>query len=373
MSDVARKMPDIRVSWTPERESRVLEALHGRRIRRARLRTIGAVVLSGAAVAAAVVSIRAALGPGDGAKPVAMLAPAPPASASVPERRVVLADGSVAEPLDDRTRLRVVEDARMMTVVDLEAGAARFDVKPNFSRPFRVRAGPVTVEVLGTAFTVSREGGKITTTVEHGHVRVERGDERVDLHAGNTFTLAEASEPPAAPPAPAMPSGSARSTPVTAAPPSPVESWATLAREGEFDRAYEVMRKTPGPHREDPGELLLEADVARLSGHHGEAIAPLQRIVDGHPRDARAPLAAFTLGRVLLEEVGRPNDAADAFARARALAPDGPLAEDALAREVEAWWRFGDTDRAHARAVEYVRLHPSGTKLKSVRRFGGLD
>jgi transmembrane sensor len=378
MSDRARKIPDVRVNWTAERESRVLASLHGRQIRRARLRTAGVIALSSAAVAISFVSVRAALRPGAAEKPVAVVASAATSAyAPAPARSVLLVDGSVAERLDDRTRLRVVEDARMLAVVELDEGAARFDVRPNPSRPFRVRAGPVTVEVLGTAFTVSREAGKITTAVERGHVRVERGNERVDLHAGNTLTLVENPEPPPLPPAPATADGAARSASTIPAPQAPassaVESWAALAREGEFDRAYDVMRKTPSPRRDDAGELLLEADVARLSGHHAEAIAPLLRIVDGHPRDARAPLAAFTLGRVLLDEVGRPNDAADAFARARALAPDGPLAEDALAREVEAWWRFGDTDRAHARAVEYTRLHPSGTKLKSVRRFGGLD
>jgi transmembrane sensor len=323
------------------------------------------VALSSAVVVALFVSFRA-LWPEHGPPAVAAVAPAP-------GRTVLLTDGSVVERLEERTLLRVVEDASSRSVVDLEVGGARFDVKPNPSRPFRVRAGPVVVEVLGTAFTVSREGGKVTTSVERGHVRVERGAERVDLFAGNSLTLTEVAE--------TSPASSGASSPaVTARPPAapsathvPIDDWAKLAREGEYDRAYDAMKKAPSVRKDEPGELLLAADVARLSGHSVEAIAPLKRIVEGHSNDARAPLAAFTLGRVLLDEVGRPNEAAEMFARARSFAPDGPLAEDALAREVEAWWRAGSPDRAHARASEYVERFPSGAKLKSVRRFGGLE
>jgi len=50
--------------------------------------------------------------------------------------------------------------------------------------------------------------------------------------------------------------------------------------------------------------------------------------------------AAFTLGRVLLDELGRPSEAVDAFPLARS--SGGPLAEDALAREVEALSRAGE-------------------------------
>jgi transmembrane sensor len=99
----------------------------------------------------------------------------------------------------------------------------------------------------------------------------------------------------------------------------------------------------------------------------------LVRAMTLHPDDPRAPLAAFTLARVHLEELGAPREAARAFARARELAPNGPLAEDALAREVEAWSRAGETETAHARAVEYTQRYPAGRRLRAVRKFGGLD
>jgi transmembrane sensor len=130
---------------------------------------------------------------------------------------------------------------------------------------------------------------------------------------------------------------------------------------------------SPGIVRDDVGDLLLAADVARMSHHPAQAVDPLRRAVGSHRSDPRAPLAAFTLGRVLLDELGRPREAADAFADARALAPGGPLAEDALAREVEAASRAGDASRANARAQLYVTTYPSGARIRSVRRYGGLE
>ena len=83
--------------------------------------------------------------------------------------------------------------------------------------------------------------------------------------------------------------------------------------------------------------------------------------------------AAFTLGRVLLEELGRPAEAADAFADAVRLAPTGPMTEDAIAREVEALSRAGESLAAKQLAQHYLEQFPTGRKLKSVRRFGGIE
>jgi transmembrane sensor len=84
-------------------------------------------------------------------------------------------------------------------------------------------------------------------------------------------------------------------------------------------------------------------------------------------------VAAFTLGRVLLTRLGRPREAAAAFAGARARAPAGSLAEDALAREVEAWARAGELQRARARARQYLRSYPSGRRASSVRKHARLE
>ncbi|HEX2659761.1 MAG TPA: hypothetical protein VHU40_15860 [Polyangia bacterium] len=119
--------------------------------------------------------------------------------------------------------------------------------------------------------------------------------------------------------------------------------------------------------------LIHAADEARRAGKAADAVPLLQRLLREHPADVRAPLAAFTLGRVLLAQLRRPGEAADAFALARRLAPHGALAGDALAREVEASARAGDAARAARLAADYVAAYPHGQRREAVRRWGGLD
>jgi transmembrane sensor len=168
-----------------------------------------------------------------------------------------------------------------------------------------------------------------------------------------------------------------------APPPTEPDSWQALAHEGQFEQAYSLAYGPPATaaHRAPPllrereagpGELLLLADVARLSHHPADAVAPLSRLLREHPADPRAPLAAFTLGRVLLDELGRPREAAQSFLRAQELDPAGPLSQDALAREVEAWSRAGEGASARARALQYLQKYPAGRRLRSVRHFGEL-
>jgi hypothetical protein len=57
------------------------------------------------------------------------------------------------------------------------------------------------------------------------------------------------------------------------------------------------------------------------------------------------------------------------FARVERLDRRGVLIEQALAREVEAWARAGDSGRARERAGVYLRRFPSGNYAERVRRF----
>ncbi len=149
-------------------------------------------------------------------------------------------------------------------------------------------------------------------------------------------------------------------------------SWRPLAESGRFDEARAALKKAgPNAVRDETADLLLAADAARLGGSPSEAVPYLERVVHGHASDPRSSLASFTLGRVLLDELGRPREAADAFARVRKAG--GPLAEDALAREVEATSRAGDSVRSRELAREYLTRYPKGRRSKAVSRFGGLD
>jgi transmembrane sensor len=143
--------------------------------------------------------------------------------------------------------------------------------------------------------------------------------------------------------------------------------WKRLAERGDWGRAWDVLRESE--LRDEPGELVLAAEVARRSGHPQDALLPLKLVLDQHASDARAAHAALLLGRVLMEDLSRPRDAALAFAQVRTLAGHAALDEDALAHEAEAWWRAGDIPHATACAREYLRLWPDGAQLGAVRHL----
>jgi transmembrane sensor len=117
---------------------------------------------------------------------------------------------------------------------------------------------------------------------------------------------------------------------------------------------------------------MLAADVARQAGRPERAVPFLERVVKEHPNEVAAQLAGFSLGKVYLDNLDEPALAARNFAAVRAMAPVGGLGEDALAREVEAWARAGETARARDGALEYKRLYPHGRRLAAVRDLGGI-
>lgn len=334
-------------------------------------------------------------------------------------------EGSSVTPLAPDTEV-LVEAVRDGAIeLDLARGTARFDVTPGLPRAFRVQAGLTTVSVVGTRFVVRREGDGAVVEVQEGRVHVtwspdgdayvaagERGVFPRAMPIVATATATGPSTPvapgpalvppttgteavaPAAPlpsterPRPHRPEHAPRSPEPQGVEPAPPEetaepeigpaparpAWRALADEGRFDDGYAMLLADRAALASDDVETLMAAaDCARLSGHPGEALAYLHRASEVGAHDARAPMVAFTLGRVLLAQLDRPREAAEEFARARALSPSGSLASDALAREVEAWSRAGEPARARERAEEYVRLYPEGVRAAAVRRLGGLE
>jgi len=356
----------IQPHWTNRRAARVRAAIdrHVRRRRAARWAAgASSLIVAGCLVFALVTRQR---------RPDALASgsPAQVQSSAPPQERMEPS----ATPLTADTEL-VVDPKGAGRAFVLRRGSARFVVTHDERHPFLVRVGPLVVEDLGTTFSVARlSENEIDVAVEEGHVAVLCESSRTELGGGQhrTFTCGEpakrvaATQPPSTVDRPAPRIVRARGDSATAA------AWKILAERGHYGEAYDVLRHEPEASvRDETHELLLAADTARLSGHSSEAVPYLQRILAQHGSDPRAYLAAFTLGRVLLDELGRPAEAAKAFERARA--PRAPLAEDALAREIEACARAGDTRRAHALALEYRRSYPQGRRLRTVTKFGGIE
>jgi transmembrane sensor len=284
-----------------------------------------------------------------------MRAPYPAAPSMAPiaaSRTLVLEDGSEVAPADGPTAIHVVEQTPARTTVRLRSGSAQFRVRHDSRRLFRVDAGLVEIEDLGTVFRVAHESeGRVRVAVAEGRVAVlyPVSKQRVELGAGEERVFLPEPAPIAA------------TEPASEAPRS-----SALSSVPVYARAQSRSRGA-----EDPANLLLAADVARRSHRPQAAVAPLRRLMERYPKDPRAPSAAFTLGWVLLTDLGRPREAAGAFAEAERIAPRGALAEDAAARVAEAWQKAGDLRRAAGAARHYEQMYPNGRHVPLMRGLVG--
>jgi transmembrane sensor len=287
------------------------------------------------------------------------LVPAP--VAAHPPSVLSFHDGSRAELDRDKARLEVSSDRGEHISLRLLSGFARFDVVPNPRRVFEVESGPVRVRVIGTAFSMLRTAEGARVAVERGRVRVLWADRQVELGAGEGREF---------PPPPEAEAVAVDSLPLSEPLPAGADvEWRELAKRGDYKRAYSALKSAKSSPRQEPEELMLAADVARLSGNAAQAVPHLQAVVQRFPSNPRAPVAAFTLGRVYLDNLNEPAQAAAAFRRTRSSWPRGPLAQDAWAREVAAWRRAGHTDEAARTARQYLERHPQGPHAETMKRL----
>jgi len=352
-------LKQVSVAWDEARTERTIAGVHDKRARNTRRQlAAGALV----AIALAVGSVLALKSPSAPSAPKAV------APLVAGERAVSFADGSRALLLDAPAEVVVERAAEDAIDVRLPRGRARFEVAPQMARAFRVLCDEVIVRVIGTGFEIVRDGERSHVRVLHGRVEVSWLGGATELGAGEAGWF---------------PREEPRGLPVEAARAAPDEkplerdrprasSWRQHAEQGEFQEAYRALERDRARVSDDVEELLLAADAARLSGHAAEAVPYLQRVVERHPSDPRAPLAAFTLGGVLMNQLGRPREAEAAYARARTMSPSSALSQDALARQVEAAHRASDAASARALALEYLERYPDGRRVQAVKRFGGL-
>jgi transmembrane sensor len=353
--DLMRRIASAGARMDPGLSGRAIERLIAGARQRRRRRRAQRMAFAGVGACALVVTLVMLAHRRLGAREPELTARPQPSTLPVDSRVVRLADGSTAMALDPATEIIVAEDKNDHAALVLNRGRGRFDVKPRPTRRFVVHVGNVTITVMGTLFTVERVADRVGVAVERGTVRVDWGVGSAVLQESDSGWY-----PPLVISGPSDRSPSldpttrsqtaASSTPSRAPSPSPV-----------------------GAKRETAGDLLVAADNARLSGHAERAAELLRRVLRDHRNDSRAPLAAFTLGRMLLRELGRPREAAAVFADTRRLSPRGPFAEDALAREVEAYRRAGAAALAHSRAEEYLRLYPNGRRAVTVRAMGEIE
>ncbi|MDX2023770.1 MAG: FecR domain-containing protein [Deltaproteobacteria bacterium] len=351
MNDMIKALKDVEPAWTGAEYDRLFadakSRVSQRRALRRRLRVAGG-ALGAVALAVSVLSL--------------VRRPAPTTVAQIETNQMAASsrllrfpDGSTVELLKPQTTLTPHEVSLTQTHLELASGSARFAVTSQSVPHFRVDVGTVSVEVLGTKFDLERQDARTLVTVQEGLVWVTWPGGGAEVQAGQSGVF---------PPVTGRPSAAASAPPAARVSSS---DWRRLARRQDFRAALNVLEREQPVVRDEPGDLLLAADAARLGGKPAKAVPYLQAVVKRHPADARASAAAFTLGRLYLDALGEPRKAADCFADARRLSPHGPLAEDALFRHAEALARAQAWPQANAALADFERLFPNPRRAEALR------
>ncbi len=209
------------------------------------------------------------------------------------------------------------DDERGMLLV-LDRGSVTCDVAPRHGRaPFVVQAGEVRVRVVGTHFTVRREGDSASVEVERGTVEVSAHGEIALVTQGESWPSAHAVAPRAPAPDPSGPaepapaaasadgptaSASARPSPARAKPQTSQELYESamemeVRRPDQAMAIYRDLARGEGPWAANGlyAAGRLEAD----RGHRAEARALLNDYLLRFPRGTNAEDARQLLKRLL--------------------------------------------------------------------------
>lgn len=302
-------------------------------------------------------------------------------------------DGSVVHVTVAGTELESLVAEGPVQQVRLHRGAAQFHVRHQAGTDWRVLAGPHVVRVTGTTFDVAWAPQTQTFALElhEGAVVIEGPRGRHEVRPGEAVRwqgqAAERKSLKSTPGKPQAndpePSGaSSMSTggvkPVAEAPArvntrkaraggvSP--DWRTHHAAGRYREAV-AAAKASGFERElaeaGAADLLDLADAARLAGERSLA----RRLLNGlREREAGSPEggeAAYRLGRLLLRQ--DPREAARWFGTYVEEHPEGSLAREALARQLEALKASGQRRAARAVAERYLKQYPEGPSAALAR------
>jgi hypothetical protein len=273
---------------------------------------------------------------------------------SGPSPAVTLADGSHVS-LGARSRLRLTSTRADAVRLDLESGRVAVQATHVTGRTFVVVAHDVEVRVVGTRFEVEADG-PVRVHVDEGRVHVVDPAGERDVSGGEEWVAGPTLPASASPSASASASASASTTAPASA------------------SSDEPSPRAPAPRPPPPSakDLLDGAQRAMAQGQSREAAKAFDALRRDYPRDARAGLAAFELGRLRLDALGDPSGADEAFRDAMRRAREPGLRDDSEAGHVEALDRAGAHDACARARDAYLTHWPSGVHRGEVaRRCGG--
>jgi hypothetical protein len=321
-----------------------------------RPRRIGWFVGAGALAAAAVVALVVLRGGG----PAGAETPAPSRIVTpVGGTSQVTLAGALIEAQSD-TSVEVQHGPGGAITLVIARGAVDCDVEPRGNRPpFKVIAGDVTVEVVGTRFTVARTPaprvdvarGKVRVTAPGGQWLVEAGEAWPDpTRTASASVPLPTHEPEAA--APAEPEPEPETEPAHApshkkpAPvaPAPLAEPATAERE-RARKSYKIANRLEAT---DPTKAAQLYRAIATDGKGMEAVA-LVSLADMQLK-LKDPTAALST----LDELIRRF-------------PNAANVEDAAWLRYEALRTMGKRDEARGAAANYLRQFPNGVYAERLR------
>ena len=313
---------------------------------------------------------------------------------------------------DDESRIelaahssaRVLQKAPATVHVLLEKGQAEIQVTPARQTDWLLEAGPYTVRVTGTRFTLawSQVENRFTLALHEGSVavtgpllapgtRVAAGQRMVADLFGGRIEIARVAERETDPGT--MRTDVTGASPGTAvrerkpnhrragravaadkAQPSPEDggTWRQLCRQAEFGEVV-AQAKERGLHatlqsgnREDLSAL---GEAARLTRERTIAHDTYLSLRQRFPGTQEATTAAFYLGKMAFDQRRAFSAAAGWFEAYLNEAPAGRFSTDALGRLIEARQRSGNTAGAKEAARAYLSRHPDGTHAAVAREI----
>ncbi len=270
---------------------------------------------------------------------------------------VALADGSTMR-LDSSSRVEVSGSAERGVHLSLRRGRIECKVTHRRAPSFVVTADGVEVRVVGTRFSVESvragDSSRVEVRVDEGAVEVRsanRPREVQRVEAGRTWSQVTRTEPVvnAQPEAAPQVRSAEVAPPVAPAPDEP----------------------SAKPEADTARTLLEEANEHRRAGRLADAARTYETLLSRYPKDGRAGLAAFELGRLRMDRLGDVAGAIQALERAMKLAPGSGFREDAMARLVTAYGRSGNAARCTTARDAYLKHYPEGVHRNTVAKQCG--
>lgn len=285
----------------------------------------------------------------------------------------------------DGTRIDMGDDARAQVMridehgadVALERGAVTAAVSHREGARWQVAAGPFTVRVTGTEFTVSwdaedevfalsmHDGSVVVSGPVIGQARELRAPDEIVVHAREGRVRLGPADPD---PAPEVSARTPEPERATQSAPAPKKDWRARLADGERGEAMAMLKEAGALDREDAAGLMLIAQTARLTGDAALAARALQRLEQRFPDSVEAATAAFLRGKLHFD-AGRHGDAISLFQQYLRAAPGGTFAREARVLLILSLHATGRRDEARTLAEGYLAQHPDDAHAARLRQL----